>query len=40
VWDARTWLALPIALFTAVIVAARQPALRASRLDPSAALRE
>jgi ABC-type antimicrobial peptide transport system permease subunit len=39
-WDISTWLVLPIALFTAVIVAALQPALRASRLDPAEALRE
>ena len=39
-WDARTWLALPIALFSAVIAATLQPALRASRVDPAEALRE
>ena len=39
-WDARTWLALPIALFAAVIAATLQPALRVSRVDPAEALRE
>jgi putative ABC transport system permease protein len=39
-WDAATWLALPMALFTAVIAATLQPALRASRVDPAEALRE
>jgi putative ABC transport system permease protein len=38
-WDATVWLTLPCALIAAVLLATTQPAFRASRVDPSDALR-
>jgi ABC-type antimicrobial peptide transport system permease subunit len=39
-WDAATWFGLAVTLLTAVSFATLQPALRASRVDPSHALRD
>lgn len=39
-WDAWTWTLLPLALLASVIVATLEPALRASRVDPTEALRD
>lgn len=39
-WDTRVWLVLPCALMVAVLLATTQPAILASRVDPSDALRD
>jgi predicted permease len=39
-WDAGVWLLLPVTLLVAVLVATTQPAIVASRVDPSDALRD
>ena len=39
-WDLRAWLALPVALLAAVLVATLQPALRAGKVAPVEVLRE
>jgi predicted permease len=39
-WDVRVWVALPCALIAAVLLATTQPAFKASRVDPSDALRD
>lgn len=39
-WDVWTWTLLPLALLSSVIAATLEPALRASRVDPTEALRD
>ena len=39
-WDVRIWLMLPCVLIVAVLLATTQPAIVASRIDPSDALRD